>query len=104
MFLAESKSRKEKKGYESEIEYLDGINRAPTMVKGRGENDTKSILNTWEDCQCGQNYLGSEISGGTEAVPHEFPWMVRIIGGCKGGELQVGIFQGIVEKLRFFFA
>jgi len=26
-----------------------------------------------------------EIAGGRDAIPHEFPWIVRITGGCAGG-------------------
>ena len=24
------------------------------------------------------------ISGGSKTEPHQFPWMVRIVGGCAG--------------------
>jgi hypothetical protein len=29
----------------------------------------------------------SEISGGEEAKPNEFPWAARIFGGCAQGEI-----------------
>ena len=40
------------------------------------------------DCACGfQDADGiNRISGGEEALPKEFPWVVRIVGGCAGGE------------------
>jgi len=40
-----------------------------------------------DDCTCGvsqKTEFGNRISGGREAIPHEFPWMVRITGGCAG--------------------
>merc|ERR1719481_2271933 len=40
-----------------------------------------------DDCTCGvsqRRETGNRISGGREAIPHEFPWMVRITGGCAG--------------------
>ena len=40
------------------------------------------------DCDCGKspNQNSNEIAGGKEARPNEFPWMVRIIGGCAQGD------------------
>ena len=39
-----------------------------------------------EEC-CGRsvNIPKYEISGGLTATPHEFPWIVRVLGGCAGG-------------------
>jgi len=43
-----------------------------------------------DKCTCGVSKRKTEaggitrISGGNEADPHEFPWMVRITGGCAG--------------------
>ena len=39
---------------------------------------------------------GQEISGGKEAVPHEYPWMVSIIGGCTGGNFTKYTFNLLV--------
>merc|ERR1712142_471107 len=35
-------------------------------------------------CSCGKapKTGANRVIGGTEARPHEFPWMVRIVGGC----------------------
>ena len=43
------------------------------------------------DCACGfQDADGiNRISGGEEARPKEFPWVVRIVGGCAEGEFFV---------------
>merc|ERR1719334_2656705 len=35
-------------------------------------------------CNCGRS-SAVEISGGEGAIPHEFPWIVRIFGGCAKG-------------------
>merc|ERR1719347_952281 len=43
-----------------------------------------------DKCTCGVSKMKTEaggitrISGGSKASPHEFPWMVRITGGCTG--------------------
>lgn len=34
---------------------------------------------------CGVPALENEISGGSRARPHSFPWVVRLIGGCPRG-------------------
>ena len=55
-------------------------------VHVREDPEIESILHK-QDC-CGiTKFLPSrlrnvEISGGVEAEPHEFPWMVRLHGGC----------------------
>merc|ERR1711942_77561 len=37
-------------------------------------------------CACGQVRCNTnEISGGLEANPHQYPWIVRLVGGCVGG-------------------
>jgi len=49
--------------------------------KGRKEQDPSS-------CNCGRSSglgNGNRISGGEGAIPHEFPWIVRIFGGCAKG-------------------
>jgi len=40
-----------------------------------------------KQCSCGisKKVTRNRIIGGREAVPHEFPWIVRITGGCAGG-------------------
>ena len=46
-------------------------------------------------CECGVSKVSTkeddtwvrEISGGKEAIPNEFPWMVRLINGCTRGKL-----------------
>jgi len=36
-------------------------------------------------CACGQPRCDTnEISGGREAIPHQYPWIVRLVGGCAG--------------------
>ena len=39
-------------------------------------------------CECGNSNaeFSFEISGGSEASPHEFPWAVRLISGCGGSK------------------
>ena len=47
-----------------------------------------------EYCMCGQTTQNINVEvekeaydyiiGGSEAKPHQFPWMVRIVGGCLG--------------------
>ena len=34
---------------------------------------------------CGVPALDNEISGGSKARPHAFPWVVRLTGGCPRG-------------------
>jgi len=38
-----------------------------------------------EGCSCGRPGRPDEISGGKEATPHEFPWIVRLFDGCPRG-------------------
>merc|ERR1719209_945676 len=36
-------------------------------------------------CACGQPRCDTnEISGGKEAIPHQYPWIVRLVGRCVG--------------------
>ena len=76
MYLVETKSKKEMNG--NEIDNWDSKEITTTPVE------------KIDGCACGYNDIFGEISGGTEAVSNEFPWMVRIVGGCAGGELQLG--------------
>ena len=49
------------------------------------KHGTKSVK-----CDCGETKIGKlepEISGGSIANAHEFPWAVRIERGCAVGEL-----------------
>jgi len=40
---------------------------------------------TQSTCSCGVAPMGKDyISGGSDALPNEFPWLVRIFGGCMG--------------------
>ena len=42
---------------------------------------SKSLPN----CACGRpGRKNNEISGGGEARPHVFPWIVRLVSGCPG--------------------
>ena len=104
VYLVETKSKKGKKVYlvetksksgnnDNDIDW-DGLDRF-TIPKDSKEITTEPVEKKL-GCACGvksYNEINAEISGGTEAKPHEFPWMVRISGGCAGGELQIGIFQ-----------
>ena len=45
---------------------------------------TKEKKKKKDDCMCGKQPPQPEIAGGMEAVPHEFPWLVRIVGRCPG--------------------
>ena len=75
-----------------------------TVTKERTESTTESTVKT-DDCICGKKGFGNhkrnfiernhkrndeseqeEISGGEEALPKEFPWLVRLVSGCAGGE------------------
>ena len=43
-------------------------------------------------CSCGKAPMTAAnrvigVIGGLEAIPHEFPWLVRIVGGCARGEI-----------------
>ena len=43
------------------------------------------------DCNCGlksKGWSGQRISGGDKADANQFPWMVRIIGGCAASKLR----------------
>ena len=71
MYLVETKSKKEMNG--NEIDNWDSKEITTTPVE------------KIDGCACGYNDIFGEISGGTEAVSNEFPWMVRIVGGCAGG-------------------
>ena len=86
VYLVETKSKKEMNG--NEIDNWDGLDRFTVP---------STPLEKRYGCgACGyDNKIRREISGGTEAVSNEFPWTVRIVGGCAGGELQLqlGIFQ-----------
>ena len=69
---------------------------------------TKETKEKKDNCTCGkQPHFKEEIVGGMEAVPHEFPWLVRIVGRCpgetnkQGGKLKVGIFHKIIQKTYF---
>ena len=46
-----------------------------------------------DDCECGvsgvdgdEGEYGNRIIGGQEAIPHAYPWIVRIVRGCAPGE------------------
>ena len=84
MYLVETKSKKEMNG--NEIANWDGLGRF-TVPKEIATTPVEKI----DGCACGYNDIFGEISGGTEAVSNEFPWMVRIVGGCAGGELQLAL-------------
>ena len=59
------------------------------------QQNAESEKDPIENCKCGKlqgkkknstdvGKKRNRISGGKEAVPHEFPWIVRITGGCAG--------------------
>ena len=51
---------------------------------GNGKNGKNG--NDYQDmCMCGQKTY-NEIAGGMDAETNEFPWIVRIMGGCAGGQ------------------
>ena len=52
------------------------------------EIETTEATEQQGECDCGKspNQNSNEIAGGKEARPNEFPWMVRIIGGCAQGD------------------
>ena len=78
MFLVDTTSKKEKHEY-------DDWGYGFTIPKDSEEITTKPIEKV-EGCECGSQPPVYDISGGSEANPHEFPWMVRIVGGCALGE------------------
>jgi len=51
-----------------------------------GIQNPKEVLchDTSKDvCACGQPWCDTnEISGGREAIPHQYPWIARLVGGC----------------------
>ena len=69
--MSERKSRNPREEYSCK-----DLKRNIERKKLKGNND--------HDCACGL-YNGMEISGGEEAVPHNYPWVVRIVGGCAEG-------------------
>ena len=88
VYLVETKSPKEMNG--NEIDNWDGLDRF-TVPKDSKEIRTTPVEKKDGCGACGYNNpISGEISGGTEAVSNEFPWTVRITGGCAGGELQLG--------------
>ena len=46
--------------------------------------------NKTEVCKCGEQVAINKLQksfriiGGSESAPHEYPWIVRIVGGCVG--------------------
>ena len=53
---------------------------------GSGKNGNGKNGNDYQDmCMCGQK-SHDEIAGGMDAEINEFPWIVRIMGGCAGGQ------------------
>ena len=48
---------------------------------------TKVQASNSSACKCGISKVDDvfqlEISGGDVALPHQFPWMVRLINGCR---------------------
>ena len=61
-----------------------------------------------EECSCGKQFKQfkneisgeqSEISGGKEAQSNEFPWAVRIFGGCAKGIIYL---EGKWKQTGFF--
>merc|ERR1712142_713523 len=41
--------------------------------------------NSEPSCECGNSALTKEISGGEYAAEEQFPWVVRLVGGCAKG-------------------
>jgi len=63
--------------------------RTTSRITSRTTSTQKDITSTGRlVCSCGRSGRPSrtdEISGGEEARPHEFPWIVRLFGGCPKG-------------------
>ena len=78
VYLVETKSKARKNENDYDWEGLDKFTIPKEITTEPAEKKV--------GCACGDQ-KGSEISGGTKAVANEFPWMVRISGGCAGGEL-----------------
>jgi len=68
------------------IRFLQAI-RQRKNGKKTWRNVPKTPLTSELNCACGQpgNEI-FEISGGREAVPHRYPWIVRLVGGCPDNE------------------
>ena len=66
--------------------------------------DTNTIKSA-TDCNCGlpKKESNFEISGGREAIPHEFPWIVRIRGGCSGMQYCIQEWKKMEPSPRFKF-
>jgi len=56
-------------------------------------------------CSCGKapKTGANRVIGGTEARPHEFPWMVRIVGGCAMGEIINTKHHLLLLSIRFMW-
>ena len=64
------------------------------MPKGSGINQY-SNTQFHGHCSCGKaprQDKRNRISGGGEAAPNQFPWLVRIVGGCPRGKVIIVIF------------
>lgn len=62
------------------------------------KKEIKSVPVGKEDaCTCGKQAPSEMnlISGGEDAGPQEFPWMVRIVGGCGGGGFHINGIGGM---------
>ena len=54
-------------------------------------------------CACGQPRCDTnEISGGKEAKPHQYPWIVRLVGECVGKLLLVSVVWWCVTYCQVF--
>ena len=86
----------EPKQQQGKLELLSGDEPQPKKIHS---NDYGELFSAWmlrrraKDpyCICGKSKLQendnqNRIIGGGIAAPHKFPWIVRIVGGCSGGE------------------
>ena len=82
-----TKTRMQRKTRKTRTRKITRTKRRRTKHTSRQREITRNRNTQSHTCTCGKNNFihNGEISGGEIAIPNEFPWVVRIYGGCSGG-------------------
>lgn len=82
-----TKTRMQRKTRKTRTRKITRTKRRRTKHTSRQREITRNRNTQSHTCTCGKNNFihNGEISGGEIATPNEFPWVVRIYGGCSGG-------------------
>jgi len=69
------------------FDILNTYFNARKLKQKQKEQKQGSKIQRESSCQCGKakRKRGKEISGGYRAVRYQFPWMVKLVGGCPRG-------------------